>query len=125
VALTYSGKITKTLACPVGVWTTVVDPLDFPDAEDVHALLYVNVSGRLKAGRVSGAFDVQAVRVGTSDATCLDTRPAESETAGGAFTSFVTQPWLGDNPGGFLWQVRPRVGIASMVVTTRYSKGMD
>ena len=123
-SMAYSGKLTNSLACPVGKWTTIVPALRFPDADHSHALLYVNVSGRLKSGRTSGAFDVQCVRIGTTDATGLDTRPAESETAGGTFTSFVTLTWLGADPGGFSWQIRPRVGISSMTVTTRYGKGL-
>ena len=29
------------------------------------------------------------------------------------------------NPGALVWQVRPRVGIASLQVNTRYSKGLN
>lgn len=123
MAMTYSGRITKPLTCPVGVWTTFVPPLVFPPGDDVHAMAYVNASGRIKAGRTGGVFDVLAVRP-DGDVTCLDTRPAESELAGGTFVSYVTQSWLGENPDAFHWQIRPRVGIASMTVTTRYSKGM-
>lgn len=79
--MTYSGKSTTPKACPVGVWTTVVDS--------------------------------------------LKTWPAESISDGGTFTAFVTATWFGANPGALVWQVRPRVGIASLQVNTRYSKGLN
>ena len=123
--MTYSGKSTTPKACPVGVWTTVVDSLKMPTSSHVHALAYLNVSGRLSAGRSSGVFDVRAVRSGTTDDTALTTWPAESISDGGWFTTFVTATWLGANPGAFVWQVRPRVGIASLQVNTRYSKGLN
>ena len=125
VAMTYSGKSTTPKACPVGVWTTVVDSLKMPTGSHVHALAYLNVSGRLSAGRSSGVFDVRAVRTGTTDDTALSTWPAESISDGGTFTAFVTATWLGANPGALVWQVRPRVGIASLQVNTRYSKGLN
>jgi hypothetical protein len=124
MAMTYSGKISTAKSCPVGVWTTIVPTLSFPAGGHVHALLYVNVSGRLSAGRTSGAFDVRALRAGTTDDTACETRSADAVTAGGAFTNFVTLTWLGANPGGFTWQIRPRVGIASLQVNTRYAKGL-
>ncbi len=55
----------------------------------------------------------------------LSTWPAESISDGGWFTTFVTATWLGANPGALVWQVRPRVGIASLQVNTRYSKGLN
>ena len=122
--MTYSGKITTPKVCPVGTWTTVVDSLKMPAGTNVHALVYLNVSGRLSTGRTSGVFDVRAVRGGTTDDTALTTWPAETSTAGGLFSAFVTSTWLGANPGAFLWQVRPRVGIHSLQVNTRYSKGL-
>lgn len=123
--MTYSGKTTAPKTCPVGVWTTVVDSLRMPTGTHVHALAYLNVSGRLSAGRTSGVFDVRAVRTGTTDDTALTTWPAQATTECGPFTAFVTATWLGANPGAFVWQVRPRVGIAALQVNTRYSKGLN
>ena len=123
--MSYSGKPAGSKVCPVGAWTTVVDSLKMLTGSHVHALAYLNVSGRLSAGRSSGVFDVRAVRSGTTDDTALSTWPAESISDGGWFTTFVTATWLGANPGALVWQVRPRVGIASLQVNTRYSKGLN
>ena len=125
MALTYSGKVTTPKVCPVGVWTTILPSLKFPAGDHVHALLYVNVTGTLTAGRTSGAFDVRALRTGTTDDTACETRSVDTTTGGGAFTAFTTLSWLGANPGAFTWQIRPRVGIAYLTVNTRYCKGLN
>ena len=123
--LTYSGKIAAQKPCPDGVWTTIVPSLDFPTGTNVHALLYVNVTGLLEDGRTSGAFDIRAIRTGTTDDTSCDTRAVSTTVEGGAFTAFVTQTWFGKNPGAFTWQIRPRVGIHTLNVNTRYAKGLE
>lgn len=123
--LTYSGKLTDPKTCPVGVWTTVVPSLSFPSGAHVHALLYVNVTGLLEDGRTSGAFDVKAIRTGTTDDTAWDTRTVSALVEGGGFTCFVTHKWLGENPKAFTWQIRPRVGIHTLTVNTRYAKGLS
>lgn len=121
MAMTYSGKVTTPLACKVGTWTTIVTS-EIPTGTLTDALLYVNVTGTLAAGKEFGSFDLRAVRGGTTDDTAVDTRSIAAP-AGGAFTCFCTHTWFGARPGdSFLWQIRPRVNIASLTVNTRYAK---
>lgn len=91
---------------------------------DVIASLYVNVSGTLLEGKTEGRVDVRAIRVGTTDDTSCKDHKVLAPVAGGAFpASFISHPpWIGANPGGFRWEIRPGLNVATLTVNARYAK---
>lgn len=106
----------------LGSWNDVVTHDWSNTPADVQVMLYLNVVATLADGHDVGRYDVRAKRIGTTDDTALDTRTIVGTPGQQAAAHFVTHHWMGANPGGFVWQVRPGRGIARLQIATRYSK---
>jgi hypothetical protein len=103
----------------------------FPAGSEQHAMLYLNMKGKIKMGVEHGRkFRVKAVRRGTTDATAYGDFKIEPDDAEGNFSWLTTHTWFGGRPSnGYLdWYVwlGPNVLTAEANAgDSDYGKGMN
>lgn len=101
----------------------------FPPGAEQHAMVYLNIKGKVRSDACCGTVRVKARRRGTTDDTSFQDYTVKKKRDG-TFAHLITLTWFGARPaGGVLdYYVELRDDVLSAEANTKdsdYGKGMN